>query len=238
MSSTQSVKVQPVAVPDSMPMQNRRVAVGDHGLGEAEQLIERGGDLVAVGLEARRLVPNERLEVGLVGHAVLRTVDVAEAHGAVGPVLADRCGDIVGQRHKEPCERSRRACRAAGRSRCPAGASFDLHVDLGLPVGGTDVEDGHVVCFSKGVGAPIRPATSWRADRPVMRTAVPASGLVSPPSGAAASAAACASAASASAASMASSAAAARPRPQQERRCRRCQPCRRRSHRRQRRATG
>ena len=65
---------------------------------------------------------------------------------------------------------------------------------------------------ANGSSAPIRPATSsGERTGPVMRTAVPASGLVSPPADAAASAAsaaACASAASASAASMASSAAA------------------------------
>ena len=130
----------------------RRVAVGDHGLGEAEELIERGGDLVAVGLKTRRLVPDERLEVGLVGHAVLRAVDVAEAHGAGGPVLADRCGDIVGQRHDEAVASEVGELAGLREDRdVRRGAGFDLHVDLGLPVGGTDVEDGHVVGLSERV---------------------------------------------------------------------------------------
>ena len=143
----------------------RRVAVGDHGLGEAEQLIERGGDLVAVGLEARRLVPDERLEVGLVGHAVLRAVDVAEAHGAGGPVLADRCGDIVGQRHDEAVASEVGELAGLREDRdVRRGAGFDLHVDLGLPVGGTDVEDGHVVGLSerrrvRPSGRRLRPAS-------------------------------------------------------------------------------
>ena len=145
----------------------RRVAVGDHGRGKREQLVEGGGNFVAVGLEASRLVPDERLEVGLVGHAVLGAVDVAEAHGAIGPVLADRFSDGVGQRHDvaitgEVSELAGlREDRDVGR-----GAGLDLHVDLRLPVGGTDVEDRHVVGLGEDVERALQTSNfGWRADR-------------------------------------------------------------------------
>ncbi len=71
MSSVQSVNIQPVAVPDSMPTQSGleppAAAISSTSAWNSSKVV---GTVVAVGLEAGRLVEHDALEVGLDRHAV------------------------------------------------------------------------------------------------------------------------------------------------------------------------
>ena len=100
----------------------RGVAVGDHLLGEGEEVVERRRDLVALLGEHRRQVPHERLEVGLERHAVLGIVDhVARQHG-LGDVRVGGGRDVVGQGQGVAARRvAGDDGRAAGTWRCRAG---------------------------------------------------------------------------------------------------------------------
>ncbi len=116
-------------------------AVVGHRLDEREEVGEGRGDLVAGVREGARLIPDERLHVGLDRHAVGGAVNDAELVPRVRPVVlresevgdrdhvasAGEVGELAGLRED----------RDVGRV-----ATLDLRVDLRFPVGAAEV--GHL----------------------------------------------------------------------------------------------
>ena len=126
--------------------QRRGTVGGGHLVDERLELFERGRDLVAVGLEQRRLVVDDALQVGLGRDAVLDAVDLADDRVALDPVLVDGRVDLFGDRDEEPVIgevgelAGLREERDVGRV-----AALDLGVDVRFPVGVAGEADGQVL---------------------------------------------------------------------------------------------
>ena len=100
----------------------RGVAVGDHRLGEGDELVPRRRDLVALLGERRRQVPHDRLEVGLERQGVQGIVE-----SRTSPARTRGCSRWRWPRRRRAgagrrrWPRTRRCGRAAGSWRCRAG---------------------------------------------------------------------------------------------------------------------
>jgi hypothetical protein len=128
----------------------RRDAVLLHGVGQRHEVVPGLGDLVAVLLEHRRRVPDQALDVALVGHAEDLAVDGHELPQGLGVVLAVGVEHLLG--HRDDVVRQVGG-QAGLRDDADVGQLPALggDADLGLEVAGAAVGDGGAGLLGEGL---------------------------------------------------------------------------------------